>query len=475
MPSVRKNFVWSTLLTMAGYVFPLITFPYVTRVLGVEGIGGIQFADSIVSYFTIFAMMGIGTVGVREIAKVKDNRPELSRIFCSLLSINLGLTIVSIAVLILLIHLIPSFESHKDLLYIGASRVLCGALVIEWFFKGIEDFRYITICSILIRSIYVISVLIFIKGPNDCFLYFLLTALTQVLNVAINLIYAHKNVSLTFRNLIIRPLVKPVLVLGVYSILTQMYGSFNVIFLGDRCGDLEVGYYSTSVKLFSIIMSVFTAFTGVMLPRMSSLLSEGKRKEFKDMTSKSIDFLLLFCMPIIVVAEVFAPQLVAIIAGQGYEGAILPMRIVMPLMLIIGYEQIIVIQMLMPLEKDNAILMNSLLGASVAILLNIIIVPRFASVGTAIVWIACELVVATSAQIFVTKYTGYKIPYKKIMNYIITYIPAMVGCYIISNYVQNSYIAFGFGIVFMMIFFAISELFILKNRLFVGIIGKIIH
>lgn len=474
MPSVKKNFIWSTVLTLAGYVFPLITFPYITRVLGVEGIGSIQFADSTISYFCIFAMLGIGTVGVREIAKSKDDKHELSRVFSSLLFINLLFTVLSIIFLILLIQFIPSFESHSKLLYIGVSRILCTAFVAEWFFKGIEDFRYITICSIIIRSLYVISVLIFVRDANDYILYFLLTTLTYVFNVIVNLVYLKKFVNITFDNLNFRPYVKPIVILGIYSILTQMYGSFNVIFLGDRCGDIEVGYYSTTVKLFGIIMSVFSAFTGVMLPRMSSLLSEGKKEEFKNVTSKSIDFLLIFCFPIIIIAEVFAPQIVTIIAGHGYEGAILPLQIVMPLMLIIGYEQIIIIQMLMPLEKDNAILTNSILGASIAIILNFLIVPRFAAVGTAIVWIACEIAVGLSAQFFVTKYTGYKFPFKKIFRYILAYLPALAGCVFILEQIQYGYMSFVVGILFIGCYFFGIEYYVLKNQIWIELVGSVI-
>ena len=221
-------------------------------------------------------------------------------------------------------------------------------------------------------------------------------------------------------------------------------------------------------------MSVFSAFTGVMLPRMSSLLSEGKKEEFKNVTSKSIDFLLIFCFPIIIIAEVFAPQIVTIIAGHGYEGAILPLQIVMPLMLIIGYEQIIIIQMLMPLEKDNAILTNSILGASIAIILNFLIVPRFAAVGTAIVWIACEIAVGLSAQFFVTKYTGYKFPFKKIFRYILAYLPALAGCVFILEQIQYGYMSFVVGILFIGCYFFGIEYYVLKNQIWIELVGSVI-
>ena len=255
------------------------------------------------------------------------------------------------------------------------------------------------------------------------------------------------------------------MVLGVYRVLTAMYTSFNVMYLGSKCGDIEVGYYGTATKLYTLIMALFTSFTGVMLPRMSSLVAEGRTDDFKGMTAKSVEFLLLFCMPLIVVTEVYAPQIIRIIAGPGYDGAILPMRIVMPLMMIIGYEQVIIIQMLMPLKKDNAILINSCLGAAIGLLLNIILVPHLASVGSAIVWCGSELAVLTIAQYFVTKYTGYMFPTVKIMSSLLTYTPALLICILLNHLIPNWIVSVFVGCCFVALYYFIAEFFVLKNQL----------
>ena len=468
MSTIKNNFAWSTLLTFAGYLFPLITFPYVTRVLGVEGIGQYQFAYSTIEYFSIIAMLGIGTVGIREIAKVKGNRQEMSRVLCSLLSLNLITTILAASVLLILTFIIPSFIAHNKLLYIGIARLFCGSLLIEWLFKGVEDFKFITIRSLAIRFIFVFLVFIFVRDEDDYVVYFLLTSLTVAVNAIVNILYARKFVDYSFRGINIRPYIKPFIVLGIYQILTAMYTSFNVMWLGSKCGDIEVGYYSTATKLYILIMSVFTAFTGVMLPRMSSYVAEGKREDFKQMIVKSIDFLLLFSIPLIVFTEAFAPQIIRIIAGSGYEGAILPMRLVMPLMLIIGYEQIIIMQMLMPLSKDKAILVNSIVGATVGISLNVIIVPIWASIGSAIVWIGSEIAVLISAQCFVTKYTGYIFPFKKIISSVICYMPLFLFCFFLSKTSTNWIVAMIVGIVVVALCSFFIELYILKNELLRG-------
>ena len=465
MPSVKKNFIWSTILTVAGYLFPLITFPYVTRVLGVEGLGNYQFAYSTIEYFSIFAMLGMGVIGIREVAKEKGDRAKLSQTFSSLVVINLITAFLAICVLLVLTFIIPSFIAHGKMLYIGMARILCNVLLIEWLFKGLEDFRFITVRAILVRCVYVASVFLFVKDENDYVIYFLLSTLAVVVNSFINLVYSKRFVDFSFRNLNLQQYVKPFIILGAYRILTAMYTSFNVIYLGSQCGDIEVGYYGTATRLYTLIMSVFTAFTGVMMPRMSSLLAEGKTDDFKNMTVKSIDCLLLFCLPLIVLFEVYTPQIIRIIAGDGYDGAVLPMRIVVPLMLVIGYEQIIIIQMLMPLKKDNAIFINSCVGAGVGLLLNIILVPILASVGSTIVWCASEVTVLVIAQRFVTKYTGYKMPIKKILFAIVAYLPAIVICLLFNRLFSNWIISLLVGGVFVGVYCFVVEYFILKNKI----------
>lgn len=473
MPSVKKNFAWSSILTVAGYIFPLLTFPYVTRVLGVEGIGNYQYAVSVIHYFIVFACLGIDTIGIREIAKAKGNPEEMSRIYSSLLCLNLITTVLSVIVLLILIVFIPSFASHSKMLYIGVAWVFANSLVIEWLFKGLENFKYITIRAIIIRCIYVAAVFIFVRNPEDYVIYFILTTLITVVNALINQSYSRQFVRFSITNVDLKPFLSPFIILGIYKILTSMYTSFNVMFLGAVCGDSEVGLYSTSVKMYGIIMSFFTAFTGVMLPRMSAVVAEGKEKEFKRLTSKSIDFLLCFSLPIIVISEVYAPNIIRIIAGEGFAGSVLSMRIVMPLMLVIGYEQIIIIQMLFPLKKDKVILINSCVGAVVALLLDFILVPQFGNVGSAIVWCCSEITVLVSAQFFVSKYVGYQFPAKKIFVSVLVLAPSIAAVIFINNILDNWLVSMFVGSFFVLSYYVIVEYFLLKNIIVVEVVDRI--
>lgn len=464
MANIKKNFFYSSILTTANYLFPMLTYPYVARVLGVDKIGLCNFADSIINYFLLFSMMGIGQVGIREIAKVKENPQKLNQTYSSLLVLNTISTAIAVIALLIAIFYVPQLYAHKELMIVGAVRLLMGYLQIEWLFKGLEDFKYITVRTVTIKVFYVMAVFLFVKDRGDYVIYFALYTLMVAVNAIINVFYARHFVHFTFRKLTISPFLKSFLILGLYMFLTTMYSSFNVAFLGFSSNETQVGYYTTATKLYCILLSLFTAFTGVMLPRMSSLLAEGKTEEFKNLLHRSVNILMMFSTPLVFFSVVFAPQIIGILSGKGYEGAILPMRIVMPLMIIIGYEQILVIQTLMPLKKDRAILINSIIGAVCGLLLNILIVPALQSVGSSIVWFLSECVVLTSAQVFVTKYTGIKFPAKQFIINIIYYIPMLVILIPIYVYIGNIILSLIIGGIMMLLYAYVLNLHILHNE-----------
>ena len=191
-----------------------------------------------------------------------------------------------------------------------------------------------------------------------------------------------------------------ILDLSLYTLTINLALSYPTSYLGFVSTDVQVGYYTTSTKIHTIILMAFTAVTGVIMPRMASILSEKRYDEYKRLIKKSIYVLLVFAIPGVITIEIFAPTIINIIAGPGYNGAILPLRIIAPLVLIIGLEQILITQSLMPMGKDKAVLINSIIGAIIGIAANLILVPYLASIGSAIVWLLSEIAVMVSAFYF---------------------------------------------------------------------------
>lgn len=449
--SIKKNFVYKSFLTISTYLVSLLIFPYISRVLGVENIGLVNFVDNTINYFILFATMGVNILGVREIAFVKNDRAQLSNVFSSIIGINIIFTIVALTIYNFCIVLIPKLNQYEELFYIGSAKILFTAFLIEWLFTGIENFKYITIRACIIKIIYATSVFLFVKEEEDYVIYFILTTSVIVVNAFVNLAYSKNFVKINFRKIFSFRYLKEDLSLGVYSIMTSMYLSFNVIFLGFATNNVEVGFYTTAHKIYSVILGLFSAFTSVMLPRMSSLLVKGDDTAFEQLISKSFSAMSMFSIPIIMCCIILAPDIVYIISGPEYEGAILPMRIIMPAVLFVGIAQVLAIQVITPLKKDSILLLASIIGASISLVLNILLVHNMKSTGSAIVSLSAEIVVTSTYLIYTYNSKLVKLPLITIGRDFVASIPCAIICIMCIVVLENVFIRFSTAVVLSII------------------------
>lgn len=470
MAGIKRNFAYNSVLTLSNYLFPLIVYPYISRVLGVSNIGICNFVDSVVHWFILFSMMGITILGNREIAAIGQDRERRSKAFSELIVLNLAATLLAALALIGAIYTVPKFVEYRELLWIGVLKLFANFLCIEWYFRGTENFRYITSRTILVKMVYVVAVFVFVRKAGDYPLYYLLTVLMLLVNALINLFYAGRSVSFTLKGLRPATYLKPFLTLGVYMLLTSMYVTLNVTYLGFVADDQQVGYYTTASKLYTIVIAFFTAFTGVMMPRLSSLVSENRMDEFRRMIGKTFDILLLFAVPLVIYAAVCAPEIVWILAGKGYEGAYLPARIMMPLILVVGLEQVFIIQILMPNKRDRAVFMNSCFGAAVGVLLNLLLVRHLQAVGSAIVWIASESVVLVSAAHFARKEDGIAFPWKTFGRMLLVYAPALLAAVLLYSLIPQPMMRLAAVTALMGVYTAVYVLFIRKDETVLSLI-----
>ena len=270
---LKKNVIYSGFLTTSLYIFQFITYPYVARVLGVTNIGICNYVQSIVNYFNLFAMLGISILGVREIAKSKDDPKTLNETFSKLFILNACFTFSVLLIYLILINCISQLSEYKQLLYIGASQILFNLFAVEWLFRGLEDFKYITIRTMVVRSLYVVCVFLFVHNSSDYYLYFLIYSGMVVANAVINWNYGRKFVKLSLQSISgIKKYIKPFIYLGSQLVLISVYTTFNTVYLGATCGDVQVGYYTTATKIENIILALYSSFTMVMMPRISAMM-----------------------------------------------------------------------------------------------------------------------------------------------------------------------------------------------------------
>lgn len=439
--SIKKNFAYKSILNLSSYLIGFITFPYISRLMGAERVGLVNFVDNTVSYFLLFASLGIGLLGVREIARVRCDERERSRVFANLLGINMLFTIVTLVVFVAAVLLIPTLSQYSNLFWIGSAKIIFTALLVEWFFSGMENFRYITLRTVAVKLLYVAAVFIFVRRPEQYPLYFILTVATVIVNAVINMLYARRFVKLRFSELFSLRYLKSNCTLGIYSIMTSMYLTFNVMFLGFVAGNSQVGYYTTAFKLYTVLLGFFSAFANVMLPRMSALVADKKQEEFQKLLSKSFSAVATFSLPMIACSMIMAPQIVYILAGAGFNGAITPMQIIMPALLAVGIAQILAIQILMPLKKDGVLLMASIIGAIISVAINIIFVKHLGAIGSALVLLTAESIVTGTYIVYVSRKQILKIPIKPFLRSAILTLPCIAICLICGAYISNPFIA----------------------------------
>lgn len=479
MASIKKNFLYNSILTTANYIFPILVFPYVSRVLGVTNIGICNFADSIIQNFILISMLGIPIVGIREIVAAKKDRIKLNRIYSSIFYINALLTAAAVAILLCCTYLIDDLFRYKELMFVGVLKLIGNFLMIEWFFKGLENFKYITVRSIAVRALYVVAVFLLVKSPDDYVIYFVLTCSVFMVNAVLNLIYSRRFVSLTVQSIHFKALVKPIGILGIYMIFTSFYTSFNTSWLGMATDPTQVGYFTTATKLYAVILALFTAFTTVMLPRMTDILEDGDGEKFKGLLSTSCRLFFSLLIPVVCFGLIYADCIINLVAGPGYEGAVLPMRICMVIMLVVGYEQVIIIQGLMPLKRDKSILINSIVGGVTALALCFILTPLLKSVGASLVWLCSEIAVAVSASIFIHRYIGFRIPVREFALLLLYNLPLIAILFVIFGIIGTGNDSIGLvltlcaGVLITGLYTVVLQCYVIKDSFFISMLDKL--
>ena len=392
--SLKKNFIMNVILTMSSFLFPLITFPYVSRILLPAGTGKVQFATSLITYFNIFAQLGIPIYGVRAVAKVRDNREELTRVAHELLIINLIMSLVAYLFLAFCLITVPKLQDERTLYILMSSNILLSAIGMEWMYKGLEKYTYITVVSIFFKFLALILMFMFIHVQQDYMVYGAISVFAAAGSSVVNMIYARHHIDM-----------KPV---GGYDLMrhktaimtffamacaTTIYTNLDTLMLGFMKDEWEVGIYNASVKIKTILVSVVTSLGAVLLPRASYYVEQNNMDEFKRLGTKALTFVLLISIPITLYFILYAKQTILLVSGEAYLSSVPSMQWIMPTLILIGITNILGIQILVPLGKENIVLQSEILGAVTDLVINALLIPKLGSVGAAVGTLMAELIV----------------------------------------------------------------------------------
>lgn len=402
--SLKKNFCMNAILTMSQFIFPLITFPYVSRILLAEGTGKVSFATSIISYFAMFAQLGIPTYGIRACAQVRNDKKKLSKTAQEIFIINIIMSILAYIVFFIALCNVPRLKDEKTLLIIVSATIFFNAIGMEWLYKALEQYTYITIRSVIFKFIALIAMFLLIHQQSDYIIYGAISIFASSASNIFNFFNVHKYISL-------RPVgeynfkqhLKAVSVFFALSCAATIYVNLDTVMLGFMKTNVDVGYYNAVVKIKTILVSIVTSLGTVLLPRASYYVEHGLKEDFYRITKKAINFVFLVATPLMLYFMFFAKEGIFFLSGNTYGGAIVPMQIIMPTLFFIGLTNIMGMQILVPLGKENIVLYSEIVGAVVDLAINYILIPKYASAGAAIGTLVAEIAVWIVQYIYLRK------------------------------------------------------------------------
>lgn len=489
--SIKKNYIFNLAYQIFLLVVPLITTPYVSRVLTTEGVGKYSFAFSLITYFTIFGALGFGIYAQREIAKHQNDIHKQTRSFWEINICRLIPVFIALFVNILFCF-IGLYGEYKNLMLIFNINILSLAFDISFLYQGKEEFSRLVLRNFIIKLLSVISIFVFVKKVDDLWIYALINAISVIAGTIVMWFKVSRyldKVSIKelrpfkhFKGTIL--LFLPTVAISIYTILDKtligllITDTYTEIVDGEevlkKYSDLENGYYEQSEKIVKLVMTVITTIGTVMIPRNSHEYSVGNFENVRKNVFTSSMIVLLIGIPLTLGLVVVADNFVPWFFGEGYEKCSLLIKILSPLVIIIGFSNVFGLQYLVPAKKDTKFTIALLLGALTNFVLNIFFIKLWWSVGAAIATISAEMVVTLLMGFFVRKEINFLKLFISAWRYYIAGGLMFVACYFIAkNFDSSVWATLLIACVGASIYFAL--LLILRDKLLLGSIKTVLN
>ncbi|MGN0519308.1 MAG: flippase [Candidatus Fimenecus sp.] len=478
--SVQFNFVMNAILTISSFIFPLITFPYISRTLLVEGSGKVNFATSVISYFSMFASLGIPTYGIRACANVREDREKLTRTTQELLIINLATSAVTYAVFFVSLFFVERFQQDTTLLLISSLSIILNTLGVTWLYSALEQYSYITIRNIICKLLSIVLMFIFVHNPSDYIVYGAISVVAAGGSNLWNFINLRKYISL-------RPVghynfkkhLKPIFVFFATSVAVSIYTNLDTVMLGFMTDDTQVGLYSASVKVKTLLLAVVSSLGNVLLPRLSLYVRNQDFQKFTETLSRVLNFLLLVTLPLTLFFTMFARDSIVFISGEAFADATLSMQLLMPTVFFNALNGMTGNQMLVPLGREKAVMLSVICGAVLDFVLNLLVIPRMGAAGAALSTLLAEITVLVVQIFFLKDYLGKVIRGVKMLPLFLSAAVATGAEVLLLHYLTVSSVflrlvigaASFFGIYFILLLLQ-KEKFLLENITLVWNKGK---
>ena len=426
--SVTFNLIMNGIKTLMSVLFPLITFPYASRVLGADGIGKVNYASSIISYFSLIAALGINTYAVREGARIREDQEKFQKFAKEIFHINIFTT--GIAYLLLLIFFgLPILREYKFLLVIFSIGIVFTTIGMEWLFTIEEEYAYITKRAVLFQFISLILLFLLVKEKEDYYWYAALTVISAGGSALMNFWHSKKFVNWKEKiaHYEYRKHLRPIIIIFGTSIATSLYMTMDTTMLGALKGDTAVGIYTAATKINLVINTLIGTISATILPRVSFYIGNGKRQEYEGLMKASMDVLLMLAIPAAIGMICTSDVSILLFSGKEFLGGVTAANILAVKVVVGAINRVLAYQVCIPYKKDKEVLISTVCGAVFNLFANLLFINWIGVTGAAIATLMSEIVVF----IVLTGYSKKIVNTKKFYTRCPVYLGASVGFFFI--------------------------------------------
>lgn len=389
--SVKINFILNTTRMLLGMIFVLLTTPYVTRVLGAESLGKVEYINSVITYFLLFTALGVPNYGLREVARYREDKNKLSKVVFELGIILFITTTIGYIILLLLLYNTKLLEL-KNLVFIISINLIFTNIGFEWFYQGIENQIYITIRYIIVRFICLILLFFLVKNSNDYLKYgFILVLINSGSNI-LNFINLRKYISfkeIEFKELEILKHIKPILIIFSASVAVSVYLQLDIVMIGN-IDKSAVALYNVPNKIIRLILTTVTALGVVMLPRISNSYQKNDIENYKKYLNYSLNYILMISLPALCGTVLLSKNIILIMAGEKFLSSIKTMNILVIIIFIVGMAYFLGYQLLYPRGLERYYTYSVITAAIVNFIFNYIMIPKYLQNGAAMGTVIAE-------------------------------------------------------------------------------------
>ncbi len=463
---IGVNALLNAIKTIFSIIFPLITFPYISRVLGVENIGIYNFSTSVVSYFTLLAGLGINTYAIREGARYRNNKKDISEFCSEVFSVNLISTLISYGILAVCLFFLPSLHDDALIIMILSVSICFTTLGCEWVFNIYEEFGYITIRTILFQILSVILMFVFVKNKHSLIQYALITVLATSGANIIN-IFARKkfcDIRFCFGRKLKKHLL-PILILFANSIAMTIYINSDVTILGLISGNYYVGLYSVATKVYTMLKSLLGALIVVSIPRLSSYLGADNKKQYVETSSIILNALITIAVPAMVGTFALSDEIVLILSGREYIAASMALKILSVALVFSIFSWFYTSCVLVVNKQDRSVLKATTLAAVVNIVLNVILIPYFNQNAAALTTALAEFVSAFVCYLYGRKYFHTNLQKNDIISVLMGSLLILLICYLVRLCISSLCVSIAVSVVISMLVYGVVLVLFRNNSL----------